>query len=222
MGLPLAPERAGGVTGELSPCVAFSSPTGALNFRFGREAYLRARGATAAMARTPVLPEATAVGALSAQLGRTQRGLQCPLHVETCQCANSDRSLTVRKKNGRRPRSMSARTRNHYYAMFDTRPRRAFQAAAGRLHRPLGGEPVSTSKRPVREHSDDPEGPAAVLGVSMSSRLCLGPHPRLRLALLDVWVQCGSSEITNLLCGGCRGAEVRDLWIPWSFRPQSA
>jgi hypothetical protein len=24
------------VTGELSPCVAFSSPTGALNFRFGR------------------------------------------------------------------------------------------------------------------------------------------------------------------------------------------
>jgi hypothetical protein len=34
--------------------------------------------------------------------------------------------------------------------------------------------------------------------------------------------QYGSSEITNSLCGGCRGAEIRDLWIPLSFRPQTA
>ena len=152
--------------------------------------------------------------------------LLCPLYVETCQCANSDRSLTVRKKNGRRPRSMSERLRNRYYAMFDTRPRRAFQAAAGRLHRPLSvdGEPVSRSKPPVR-------GPLTILrglrrvrrldvvaGIGFASVLT----PRLRLALLDVWVQYGSSEITNLFCGGCRDAEVRDLWIPSSFRPQSA
>src|SRR5271166_3292831 len=30
------------------------------------------------------------------------------------------------------------------------------------------------------------------------------------------------ANITNSLCGGCRGAEVRDLWIPLSFRPQTA
>ena len=34
----------------------------------------------------------------SNQLRRTRPDLLCPLDVETCQCANSDRSLTVRKK----------------------------------------------------------------------------------------------------------------------------
>jgi hypothetical protein len=54
--------------------------------------------------------------------------------------------------------------------MFDTRPRRAFQAGAGRLHRPLGADGAdSRSKRAVRGLSDDPEGRAAVLGLLMSS-----------------------------------------------------
>jgi hypothetical protein len=50
--------------------------------------------------------------------------------------------------------------------MFDTRPRRALQVGAGRFHRPLGvyGGAVSRSKQTVRGLSDDPEGPAAVLG----------------------------------------------------------
>jgi hypothetical protein len=140
----------------------------------------------------------------------------------------SHRNLPVRKqrslsdgaeKNGRRPRSMSERLRNHYYAMFDTRPRRAFQAAASRLHRLLGvdGKPVSRSKRPVRGPSDDPEGPAAVLGVSMSSPTLALPRSSPRVYGWPFWTY-GSS----MVCGGCRGAEVRDLWIPSSFRPQSA
>ena len=83
---------------ELSPCVAFSSPTGALNFRFGRVTYLRARGATAAMARTPVVPEATAVGALSAQRRRTRprSAMSASRRFETSlkrlKCANSGHS----------------------------------------------------------------------------------------------------------------------------------
>jgi hypothetical protein len=117
----------------------------------------------------------------------------------------SHRNLPVRKqrslsdgaeKNGRRPRSMSERLRNHYYAMFDTRPRRAFQAAASRLHRLLGvdGKPVSRSKRPVRGPSDDPEGPAAVLGVSMSSPALALPRSSPRVYGWPFWTY-GSSMV---------------------------
>jgi hypothetical protein len=67
--------------------------------------------------------------------------------------ANSGRSLTV-QKNDRRPRALSERLPNHHSVMFDTRPPRAFQAGAGRLHQPpaVYGEPpaVSRSKRAVR------------------------------------------------------------------------
>jgi hypothetical protein len=100
------------------------------------------------------------------------------------------------EKNGRRPRSMSERLRNHYYTMSDTRPRRAFQAAAGKLHRPLGadGKPVSRSKRPVRGPSDDPEGPAAVLGVSMSPPALALPRSSPRVYGWPFWTY-GSSMV---------------------------
>ena len=52
------------------------------------------------MARTPVLPRATPVGALSAQPRRSQPRGQCPVNVDSGrqECANSGQSLAARRR----------------------------------------------------------------------------------------------------------------------------
>jgi hypothetical protein len=73
--------------------------------------------------------------------------------------------------------------------------------------------------------SDDPEGPAAVLGISISSPALASPRSSLGVygpTLVDLGGPVWFERNYNSLCGCCRGAEVRDLWIPLSFRPQSA
>jgi hypothetical protein len=106
----------------------------------------------------------------AAQRRRLPRHLQCPLDVEICQCANSDRSLTVRKKMV----AVRGPCRSGCGAIITQCSTRDL---GGPFRRPQAGfidlwvwmRPVSRSKRPVRGPSNDPKGPAAVLGVSMSS-----------------------------------------------------
>ena len=65
----------------------------------------------------------------------------------------------------------------------------------------------------------------AVLSVLISSPALASPQSSLASygpTLVDLGGPVWFERNCDSLCGGRRGAEVRDLWIPLSFRPQSA